>query len=201
MTHENYQCSLLDCKNTELVQMPPCNFCLKSYCLKHRHASDHKCDSEPKVKTEQVTKTQQHVQAILSKPTNSKRTTTGHKSKKTSNMVKLMKLKQKSIGNKDISTMDRVYFDVKLPVRSKLKSINIYVSSQWPIGKMIDNIADHANLMNKNNENPIEKLKLFSSDDGTVFSTEPFIPTIENGSSVILEYSSENVLLNYEDYL
>jgi hypothetical protein len=83
--------------------------------------------------------------------------------------VRLMKLKNKAIGEGKIPTEHRIYFGVSPPwidEKTDYKPIALYTSKQWTVGRTIDLFAKKLHVVNKNNELNESKLRLFKLSDG-----------------------------------
>lgn len=139
-------------------------------------------------------KTKEHVQKIIdAKPTAVKKRQ-GRKSKATAAKVALMKIKQKSIGEKGCPETERVYLNIILPLGSPASSKAMYFSKKWSVGRAIDQAADMASIKNENNNPNAKKLRLFDQDSGAMYSVEATIESqlseegIINGGTLILEY-------------
>ena len=204
---KSYGCDFQCCKNKELTPVL-CTTCGKNFCLSHRHQVEHACEKY-EAPQEKMMQTKEHVKQILEakgKESNRK-TGKGHKSKAMTANVALMKIKLNSLGNKGLPESERVYFKVALPKGSKQKFINLFVSSQWSIGRAVDSVAELAQCENRNNVSEAKKLRLFQSDTGEYIDNSTTVKqcikeeVFFSGSTLILEYvdnetnSLENVHL------
>ncbi|KAJ8965907.1 hypothetical protein NQ314_003848 [Rhamnusium bicolor] len=66
--------------------------------------------------------------------------------------VQLMRLKNKATGAKTIPSTNRVYFNVYHPKKQPEKTMAVFVSNQWTVGRAIDAIAQELHLQNNNNK-------------------------------------------------
>ncbi|KAL7300228.1 hypothetical protein TKK_0006867 [Trichogramma kaykai] len=119
------------------------------------------------------------------------------------NKVQLMKLKGKAVGLKNIPIAERCYFQVHLPIKGTLKTNSgpeaIFVSTEWSIGRIIDNISDLLNVPNNNNVATATKLRIFNHKTGDIVSKDlsdtlsQFIKSncLINGNDIILEYCED----------
>ena len=191
---KSYKCSLSDCGNAELVPVM-CVFCEDSFCLQHRHQTDHNC-RQLVTPPDRMQKTQQHVQSILAVTQTSQQSTKakGRKSKAMAAKVALMKIKQKAVGDKTTPDGDRVYFSITLPDKYKNVVKPVFVSKHWSVGKSVDDIAMRLKLENNNNSATSEKLLLCDADSDTSFCFEQMIhdlltnESVFNGSALRLIY-------------
>ncbi|XP_060587739.1 AN1-type zinc finger protein 1-like [Ruditapes philippinarum] len=193
-----YTCSLTGCSNRELTEIF-CDKCQQVFCLSHRHAQDHDCS---KLKEELVntgSKTAEHVnQIIASKSVVVKKSRVSAKSSKTAAKVALMKMKMHAKGDSGCPETERVYLRVYPPSQYNKEPQPMFFSKTWSIGRTVDSIASRLGIQNNNNVQTAKKLRLFSTDDGTVLQTDCHIEMllkqelIFNGSSVILEYVHNN---------
>ena len=204
-TSVSYACSVSGCNSRELVEIK-CDLCGNCYCLAHRHYDDHKCPSVPDVQQEKLPKTTELVNKILqAKPATSKPLNTAKlsaKSAATASKIALIKLKQQATGDKSIPEVDRVFFNVMLPLGSRRKSVPMYFSQSWYVGKAIDKAASAASISNKNSIAGERRLCMFEASCGHVCSSSLKISSLldasgdvslHNGATVILEYAEEYV--------
>lgn len=197
---KSYRCELTGCKNTELMEII-CLMCEKNFCLAHRHPPDHLCKNL-EAPAEKTTKTSQHIAELLKTSTAStapKKKKLTKKARETAAKVNLMKLKMKATGNKSIPELERVFFNIYLPLNSKMKTKAVFVSRLWSVGRVIDFVAAESNLRNDNNVVGAKKLKLFDVE-GVLLMTDKTVEyymcdenLLYNGSDVILEYVDEDV--------
>jgi len=203
-TTVSYACSVTDCNSRELIEIK-CDLCGNSYCLAHRHYGDHKCTSVPCVQEEKLPKTTELVNKMLSaKPATSKPSNAAKlsaKSAATASKIALIKLKQQATGDKSIPDADRVFFNVILPHRSNKKSVPMYFSQSWFVGKAIDKAASAASVSNKNNIAGAQRLCMFEASSGRICPSGHRISSLldasgdvslYNGATVILEYAEES---------
>ncbi|XP_065913355.1 AN1-type zinc finger protein 1-like isoform X2 [Dysidea avara] len=103
-----FPCELSGCDRSELVAIN-CVCCHKNFCIIHRHPDDHDCQ-EKSVSSSNVKK-------ISLAATNSPRESkgVGRRSEKCSQMVTMMRLKQKAQGPSSIAQSYRVFYNVTLP--------------------------------------------------------------------------------------
>lgn len=115
---------------------------------------------------------------------------------KTALKVQLMRLKGKAIGLKKIPLESRAYFHVHSPLSSSRKSLAIFVSKEWSLGRCIDAIAEHLEVPNQSGAKAEQHLRLYVRSDGQLvpgtmdtrlgdlLAQEKLI----DGDSLILEY-------------
>lgn len=114
---------------------------------------------------------------------------------KTASKIHLMRIKQKALGPKSVSSSDRVYFSIKKPLNLDPKKVEIveninnikpiesvtldpdlkdtvpvFISTKWSLGRAIDSICDSCNIKNENNKAGDTKLRLFRQLDGYCIS-------------------------------
>ncbi|XP_045191831.1 AN1-type zinc finger protein 1-like [Mercenaria mercenaria] len=193
-----YTCSLSDCGNRELTEII-CEKCQLSFCLSHRHAQDHSCSKLMEETANTVSKTAEHVhQIIASKPAVVKKSRMSAKSSKTAAKVALMKMKLHAKGDTGCPETERVYLRIYPPCQCKKDPQPMFFSKTWSVGRAVDSVAGRLGIQNNNNVQSAKKLRLFSSEDGTILRTDCAIETlvkeelIFSGSSVILEYVENN---------
>lgn len=115
-----------------------------------------------------------------------------------------MKLKNKSIGPKNIPQSERFYFAVYQPITDSPKVYTnfqgIFVSTAWSIGKIIDYMAESLNLSNSNNVAKSKKLRLFNHETGYILAPKIDMTlselitsnNITEGQDIILEYVDDD---------
>lgn len=114
---------------------------------------------------------------------------------KTASKIHLMRIKQKALGPKSVSSSDRVYFSIKKPLNLEPKKVEIveninnikpiesvtldpdlkdtvpvFISKKWSLGRAIDSICDSCHIKNENNKAGDTKLRLFRQLDGYCIS-------------------------------
>ena len=207
---QTYNCNYLECEKIEETSIicPKCN---ENFCMVHRLEKDHRCGY---IKPEHMPKTAELVTQIVEKHQQENKSDINQvkkpkvlnaKAQKTAAKVQLMKLKQKSAGQKSIPMNDRAYFRIHLPlskistIKASEKTKGVFVSQSWCFGKVLDVISDLCGVENKNNvggENKI-KLRLFKHANGELLATENFnillgdmlkSEEVLNGDTLILEY-------------
>jgi len=203
-TSVSYACSMSGCNSRELIEIK-CDLCGSCYCLAHRHYDDHKCTCAPDVQREKLPKTTELVNKMLSaksaasKPPNTAKLSA--KSAATASKIALIKLKQRATGDKSIPDADRVFFNVILPHSFHKKSVPMYFSQSWYVGKAIDKAASAAAVSNKNNIAGAQRLCMFEASSGHVCPSGSKISSLldasgdvslYNGATVILEYAEES---------
>ena len=198
----SYACSLSGCINREFIEMK-CDLCNNHYCLAHRHYDDHKCTIVPGVQEEKHPKTTELVnkmlsaKPVISKPVNAAKLSA--KSAATASKIALIKLKQKATGDKSIADADRVFFNIILPLGSRKKSVPMYFSQNWYVGKAIDKAASAASISNKNNIAGTQRLCMFEGSYGRLCPSGRTISSLLNASGDISLYSGATVILEYAE--
>ena len=159
-----YECCYKDCKQREIILIK-CRECDLQSCLKHRFPAAHECyklkkkeihTARPKEKIEKM----MHPKLTNVPPHCSR---VGHKSKKTAKKVNEMKLKLKSAGDSRIPVSERTYFYVHIIPQER--TLPMFFSCEFSIGKVLDTIAAYAKLKNENNKKHSRKLRLMSGNN------------------------------------
>lgn len=201
-TTVSYACSVSGCSSRELIEIK-CDMCNNCYCLAHRHYGDHKCTSVPDIQEEKHPKTTELVNKMLtakpasSKPLNAAKLSA--KSAATASKIALIKLKQKATGDKSIPDSDRVFFNVVLPLGSHKKSLPMYFSQSWYVGKAIDSAASAASISNKNNIAGARRLCMFEANCGHLCPSGHKISTLLDASGDVSLYNGATVILEYAE--
>lgn len=185
---EVYMCSLPNCSLKELIQMP-CTHCMLHFCLQHRHQVDHQC-TKLEAPKETMVQTAELVKQIQMKHSG-KKSSQGAKSEKLAAKVQLMKLKQNSVGEKQLPADERVYFSVQTPTQVA----SVFVSKLWSLGKCIDFIASATGISNFNNVAGKPHLNLFTASGDLLSERKDALLSelfdkemVFNGQSVVLKY-------------
>jgi len=201
-TSVSYACSVSGCSGRELVEIR-CDLCGNCYCLAHRHSDDHRCTSAPDVQKDKLPKTTELVNKMLSaKPATSKLANPAKlsaKSTATASKIALIKLKQQATGDKAIPDSDRVFFNVILPHGSHKKSMPMYFSQSWFVGKAIDKAASAASVSNKNNIAGAQRLCMFEASSGYMCASGLKISSLLGASGDVSLYNGATVILEYAD--
>lgn len=96
------------------------------------------------------------------------------------NKVQLMRLKSKANGLPSIPTQERLYFLIKIGrEKNEKQEFPVFVSSEWSVGRSIDQIALTCNIKNQNNLSNAPKLRLFRDYDEQIL-TENLSEKIKN---------------------
>ncbi|XP_069477377.1 AN1-type zinc finger protein 1 [Ambystoma mexicanum] len=206
-----HPCMYGSCKARELIPVL-CSSCDKTFCLGHRHQSDHECE---KLESPQprMAATQQLVKDIIGskKEATAKKGRKGSKNSETAAKVSLMKLKMHATGNAAVPQSERVYFQVFLPKEIKEKSKPMFFSSKWSLGKVVDFVASSANIKNENNRACAKKLRVCHAVSGEALPLDQTLETwisnsenpLYNGGNIILEYLDNHceLLEDVESYV
>jgi len=201
-TSVSYACSMSGCNSRELIEIK-CDLCGNCYCLAHRHYDDHRCTSVSEVREDKLAKTTELVNKMLNaKPTTSKPLNAAKlsaKSAATASKIALIKLKQQATGDKSVPDADRVFFNVILPLGSHRKSMPMYFSQSWYVGKAIDKAASAASISNKNNIAGARQLRMFEASCGRLCPSSHKISSLLNASGDISLYNGATVILEYAE--
>lgn len=190
-------CLKTNCQEKICTQCPKCDL---EFCLGHRHEKDHNCRSleDGNYPEDQMPKTKKVVEDILEKNAQKGQQKKTLKDAKLAAKVQLMKLKMNSTGSKNILDQDRVYFCVHCG--SKSSSKNVFVDKNWPVGKVVDVLADSCGLENRNNVENAPKLRLYR-----LKNKQLLVPSDMLGQNLHyfvtneLVFNGETVLLDYEE--
>ncbi|XP_066927714.1 AN1-type zinc finger protein 1-like [Clytia hemisphaerica] len=171
----SFSCTYGTCKGRELTPIT-CDKCIEQFCLKHRLPGDHECKQMTLSKKSEYDglTAKEKVEKITGKSLVTEKTSgrVGKKSTKTSNKVLEMKLKMKAKGENSIPIPERIYFEVKFNIEScKTKSLPLFFSKEYTIGRIIDLIAKYAKLLNQNHVSTAPKLRLYV-EDGVYFPVD-----------------------------
>nr|CAH7759323.1 unnamed protein product [Callosobruchus chinensis] len=153
-----FVCSHPNCTERSVVPLV-CERCHKHFCIKHRHLTECEEKSAEKIAAEKEkyhapVRKFNEAKDIVDKQLESKLEAAKKKVKNraTANKVQLMKLKGKAVGLKSVPQTNRLYFNVSTVNSGTEKSVAIFVSNQWSLGRAIDGIADEMKLQNNNNK-------------------------------------------------
>ncbi|KAI3407048.2 hypothetical protein KGF56_000136 [Candida oxycetoniae] len=121
------------------------------------------------------------------------------KSKSSSTIVEMGKLKKEAIGHAKVTASDRIYIWCVYVKESSNMGINdieqnrkaLYVSKNWVIGKSLDSIADCLKISNQNNSTTKEdeKLRIFKLDDSgkpNLIQNSQKSSILKNGDTIYL---------------
>nr|XP_006634473.1 PREDICTED: AN1-type zinc finger protein 1 [Lepisosteus oculatus] len=207
----SYPCTFQDCDKKELLPVV-CPHCQKHFCLAHRHQDDHECEKLEPLKP-RMAATQQLVKEIVEskKGAPASKGRRGAKNSATAAKVALMKLKLHAAGDKSLPQSERTYFQVYLPQGVKDRSLPMFFSSAWTVGKVVDVAASLANLKNNNNILTAKKLRLCHPLSGEALKMDQTLDSwlshpdcpLYNGGDIILEYLNNDCagLDNVTSYL
>ena len=195
----SFQCYLSECKGRELTAIS-CEECREQFCLKHRLPCDHNCTQiQPKEKRKYEGMTShEKVEKITGKSLTVEKSTgrVGKKSSKTASKVVEMKLKMKAKGETSIPVDERVYFDVKINIDScSVKSIPLFFSREFTIGRTIDLIAKYTKIKNENHVANAPKLRLYVTE-GVYFAVDQKLSKLLEGEDAALQ-NFGNINLHY----
>ena len=183
----SFPCSITKCNGRELTPIQ-CDDCHSQFCLKHRLSGDHDCKQikiVEKGKYDGLTP-QEKVAKITGKALVNEKSSgrVGKKSKRTSNKVLEMKLKMKGKGENSIPINERIYFDVQIDIQSCVtKSLPLFFSSEYSVGKIIDLIAKYMKLTNENHILHAPKLRLYLVE-GEFFAPDMKLKTLLESSEL-----------------
>jgi AN1-type zinc finger protein 1 len=202
------QCSHTQCKtmiNTLSNPSVHCTTCNRNYCLKHRLVEDHACKTltplgarpasnrlipitSPKAQTEKA-------RAAFSKLRawgKDKATPTPKPNSATARMVQVNNLKKTAKGLDSIPAEKRVYLHVEAEAAtttSKLPKADLFFSSEWSVGRVLDEAAKRLQVENVNNRGvtETERLRVYFVEGGRLLEfSEKLGEGVRSGNTVVL---------------
>jgi len=185
-------CSAHGCRGGELVPII-CPYCKKNFCTGHRAPHEHRCPYDPNapIEVKAVSKEKMEKQkGVLDRIEGFLQL---RLSNKTSDKVKMMRMRQKAIGNEKIPLEKRYYLEVVFPMDSRVEPKLMFFDSAWSVGKVLDVVASSGSVENFNNKpNGPYKLYLFSLKTGAILPFSSSLSEIEpnvlsSGDCVLLE--------------
>lgn len=198
------KCSLKSCRKAELASIK-CISCRMTFCLKHRHPEDHKCESLSLNKNERKSGLQllaEAKQRLNIKTENAKTPKRSQnrkpKSIKQQAALNKMKLKFKATGNPKVPPQNRIYFEVHLSPEircpSKVQSFPYWFDKFIKVSRGLDDFCSSIGVVNKNHESTARKL-IFSTEEGKISVSETFEQLITNpnvfeGQIIKLQYET-----------
>ncbi|XP_026488179.2 AN1-type zinc finger protein 1-like [Vanessa tameamea] len=225
-----YRCSESGCRKGNLHEML-CNKCHKHYCIEHRfHPSCPEIDDETmaakieqfEAPRRQFQEANKHLQDKITE--NIRKALQSSAKVKTASKIHLMRIKQKALGPKSVSTADRVYFAIKKPANYQAKNVKIisdidnimqiesvtldpdlkdtvpvFISTKWSLGRAIDSICDSCNIKNENNKMGDTKLRLFRQLDGYCISPLKMDVNISELLSTEVLLEGDKLVIEYID--
>lgn len=154
-----FKCSLSGCKKTEVLEIR-CLDCRRNFCVSHRAPPDHNCEillrkreREEAVLQQQAKKkeTNANFSESLQKKINSN--LRAAQNNPTAKKLQEMKMKQKAIGQSTIPESNRFFLEVVYgPEDATVKACVMFFNSNWSVGKVLDIIAEHGSVTNRNHE-------------------------------------------------
>ena len=198
------QCSNPTCKtfiNTTQSQAIHCPTCNREYCLKHRLRESHSCatltplgarpaagpTNSEKVKSgfARLKKTWSAARQEALKP----------KPKPTSQAARtaaLNDLKRNARGDDKVPAEKRVYLHVEAEAASttsKLPRAEVWFSSEWSVGRVLDDAARRLQVVNENNraESEERRLRVYHVEAGRLLEfNEKLGKVVVSGNTVVL---------------
>lgn len=153
--HKKSECDKSNCRNKTFID---CKYCLGTYCILHRHAEDHDCNSLSKDKECSAMK-----KIKIQLPQVPMSTAMLKKKSKRNPMLELMKLKSKATGDPKIPTNNRIYFTIILKKDyPQKKDVIMYFPKEWTIGRIIDKVALMNGIPNSNNTSSGSVFSIFN---------------------------------------
>lgn len=201
------QCSESDCKTTiNTIQHTGsrCTNCNRQYCLKHRFRESHNCAAIAPLGARQSSSFNQlESQAEKVRLGFSRLRSWGKekqeilkpKAKATSRaaqLVALNTLKKTAKGDEKLPPEKRVYLHVEAEAAtttSKLPKAELYFSSEWSVGRMLDEAARRLQVANVNNrvETEEQRLRVYHVEGGRLLEfSERLGVGVQSGNTVVL---------------
>ncbi|KPI37469.1 AN1-type zinc finger protein 1 [Cyphellophora attinorum] len=207
------QCYETSCKtfvNTPQSVGVRCDTCNRQYCLKHRLREEHDCKNVVPLGAKTTTSTlatnkekirfgfsrirswgksqqsdlEKRMQELKPKP---KPTSAAART------VALNKMKAAAKGDEKVPSEKRVYLHVeaeKETTRAKMPQMALWFSSEWSVGKVLDDAAKRLQVANSNNTVDEEetRLRVFHVDDGRVldFGEKLGKAGVQSGHTIVL---------------
>ncbi|KAK6060992.1 hypothetical protein COOONC_01346 [Cooperia oncophora] len=139
----NFLCSFSECSGAESIKIV-CPYCERNYCLKHRHADEHSCESRP----EKVSKPRvlpvipsaapsagDEKPIVRAKPA----AALTEADRKKMDKILIMKLKMNAKATADVPSEERMFLFVEGDDLSDRKAV--VVSKKWTVGRCASNIV------------------------------------------------------------
>jgi AN1-type zinc finger protein 1 len=202
------QCSEPKCKtliNTLQNVGVHCPNCNRLYCLKHRFREEHDCKNLIPLGARPTNTTANSVAAQAEKVRSgfsrirswgaAKQEALRPKPKPTSRaaqMVALSQLKQAAKGDDKLPPEKRIYVHVEAEAAtttSKLPKADLFFSSEWSVGRVLDEAAKRLQVANVNNRVESEELRLrvYHVEGGRLLEfSEKFGKGVASGNTVVL---------------
>ncbi|OCT51260.1 AN1-like Zinc finger family protein [Cladophialophora carrionii] len=199
------QCSEPACKtfvNTSQNLGVHCQQCNRTYCLKHRMGEDHDCknliplgarpldlalqSNKDKIKLgfgRLKSWGKERQEALTPKP---------KPSSKAAQLASLNALKKSAKGDDKLPAEKRVYLHVEAEAASttaKLPKADLFFSSDWSIGRMLDEAARRLQVANVNNrvETEEQRLRMYFVEGGRLLEfSEKVGSALASGNTVVL---------------
>ena len=202
------QCAEVKCKtliNTLQDTGVHCPHCNRHYCLPHRFREEHDCNNLVPLgarpsSTAAATAAAQAEKvrfgfARIRSWGSAKQEALRPKPKPTSRaaqLAALAKLKQAAKGDDKLPTEKRVYVHVEAEAAtttSKLPKAELFFSSVWSVGKVLDEAARRLQVANVNNrvENEEQRLRVYHVEGGRLLEfSEKFGKGVLSGNTIVL---------------
>jgi hypothetical protein len=209
-----YTCALGTCSNAKHLEVVTCKQCRLKFCLKHRHASTHKCSEAREAKQKKqgfLAKTNNAAAALLarlrgereSRKSNSrtKKSSSSSSSSRSSSRIN----KARALGKSSLDEEDRVYFKCEAPTNAyrvqdesdlRYKELDAFWPRSSTVGKVLDDILKHAGVDNRNHIQGERKLALFGVGANGSNTTLPHSialrllePQLQSGDRVRVGYA------------
>ena len=199
------QCSSPTCKS--FVNTPQnigvhCSTCNRTYCLKHRMREDHDCknltplgarpldlamqNNKEKIKLgfgRLKTWGKERQEALTPKP---------KPTSKAAQLAALKNLKKSAKGDDKLPVEKRVYLHVEAEAASttaKLPKAELFFSSEWSVGRLLDDAAKRLQVANVNNrvETEEQRLRVYFVEGGRLLDfSEKVGVALGSGNTVVL---------------
>ena len=149
-------CAFDNCRAKELLPVT-CPDCAQTFCLKHRHAKDHACAGG-------------HAAAgVGAAGGGGEKGKEKKKEKKKTSAKKQLRTKvirkQTAVGDDRVPMEERLSLPVYFPAESDQPPVHMFFHRNWPVGKLVDIVANAGRIANRNNQAAVgeeDRLRLFS---------------------------------------
>lgn len=197
----DYRCQLKAC--TQRFAIPViCERCKRNFCLTHRHPADHQCTALPTVQPAALPTSaapSSSVPAITAVQKERRRRRRRmrrlleEKSKsgnRAAQRMQIIKQRRAAKGNKNIPQDARLYLEVVFPMRSKKKPLMMFFRLSWTVGRVLDEITDLENIVNRNDRPDAERLRIYDLFTGSRLDFSAPIRSLPAFAPILLEYDS-----------
>ena len=204
LSHEQ-QCSEPSCKtliNTPLVTGVHCDKCRRNYCLKHRFAYEHACDTLTPLGARATGSTQREkglaaleklrVWGAKKQASMPKAPVSKSKAAAMAQTQALASLKRTAKGDVKVPQEKRVYLHVEASsdtLTAKIPKGVFFYSAEWSVGRVLDVAAKGLAVENLNNRvgSEEDRLRVFHIEGGRLLDFgEKLGVSVQTGNTIVL---------------